>query len=429
MPTADDFLKTVLRSGLLDRDQLRVGLRSVPREQRNDPRALADHLIKTGKLSRFQARKLLEGTPVGLKLGPFQVLAPIGKGGMGTVYLARDGRSGQLLALKVLPPKRAREEERILARFRREMEMNQRVAHPNLAWTFEVGVCQGVYYIAMEYIPGKSLFRLVTDHGSLSVPRAARLFAEVAAALEHAHTQGLVHRDIKPSNILVTPNDHAKVLDLGLALMQGETHADRRVVGGQGYVVGTMDYIAPEQCDDPSKADPRADVYGLGCTVYFTVTGRQPFPGGSAQEKMQCHRTLEPTPIEQLRPDLPPAFAALVRRMMAKRPEQRPASAGEVREELLRWVSGESERPMDQQSDSGFQAAVAALEAAEPSSDLMEPVLAAAGPKIEQPSAVLEAGQAAAFIPTPNWVWWLCGSLLAVATVVLVVLLALLLAR
>src|SRR4051812_49245151 len=198
MTAVDEFLKTVIRSGLLDREQLQAALRGVPREQRDNSQALADHLVQAGKLTRFQARKLLQGTALGLVLGPFQVLAPIGKGGMGTVYLARDRRSEQLVALKVLPPRKAREEERLLARFRREMEMCQRVAHPHLAWTCEVGVCQGVYYIAMEYIPGRSLYRVVAQDGPLPVPRAARLFAEVASALDHAHNQGLVHRDLKP---------------------------------------------------------------------------------------------------------------------------------------------------------------------------------------------------------------------------------------
>ena len=131
MTAVDDFLKTIIRSGLLDREQLQAALRDVPREQRDNPQALADHLTQAGKLTRFQARKLLQGTALGLLLGPFQILGPIGKGGMGTVYLARDSRSQQLLALKILPPKKAREEERLLARFRREMEMCQRVSHPN----------------------------------------------------------------------------------------------------------------------------------------------------------------------------------------------------------------------------------------------------------------------------------------------------------
>ncbi len=121
--------------------------------------------------------------------------------------------------------------------------MCQRVSHPHLAWTYEVGKWRQVHYIAMEYIPGKSLYRLVHDEGPIAVPRLARLFGEVCLALDHAHNQGLIHRDLKPSNIIVTPNDHAKVLDLGLALMEGEIKGEREVIGGEGYVVGTMDYI------------------------------------------------------------------------------------------------------------------------------------------------------------------------------------------
>src|SRR5262249_32398706 len=264
--TVDSFLKTVLRSGLIDREQLQSTLNSVPRDLRTNPEALADHLVRHNKLTRFQAAKLLQGTALGLQLPPFPVQAPIGKGGMGPVYLAMDTRSGQTLALKLLSPKRAREEERVLARFRREMEMCQKVAHPHLAWTYEVGVCQGVYYIAMEYIPGKNLYRLVSEEGPLPVPRAARLFGEVAVALDHAHNQGLIHRDLKPSNIIITPHDHAKVLDLGLALVQGESPVEREVIGGRGYVVGTMDYIAPEQTQNAAKVDPRSDIYSLGCT-------------------------------------------------------------------------------------------------------------------------------------------------------------------
>src|SRR5260370_27689882 len=136
------------------------------------------------------------------------------------------------------------------------MEMCQRVAHPHIAWTCDVGGCRGIYYIAMEYIPGRSLYRLVTDGGSLDFSRAARLFAEIAVALEHAHQQRLIHRDLKPSNIQITPNDHAKLLDLGLAIMQGETCTAREVVGGQGYVVGTLAYIAPPQIEHNPPLQP-----------------------------------------------------------------------------------------------------------------------------------------------------------------------------
>jgi eukaryotic-like serine/threonine-protein kinase len=368
-PTVEGFLRTVLRSGLLDRDALQALLRSLPVERRNDPEAVAEHLIKAGRLTRFQVRKLLGGTALGLALGPFHVLAPIAKGGMGMVYLARDTRSDQLVALKVLPPNRAREEERLLARFRREMEMSQRVSHPHLAWTYEVGKWHEVHYIAMEYIPGKSLYRLVHDEGPLAPPRVARLFAEVCLALDHAHNQGLIHRDLKPSNIIVTPNDHAKVLDLGLALMEGENHGEREVIGGEGYVVGTMDYIAPEQTADPSKVDARCDVYALGCTIYFALTGRAPFPGGTTKDKIIRHRTGEPTPIPELNPAVPPAFVGLVRRMMTKNPDQRLPSAAAARHELMGLADKGPGLPLDRPEDAGYEQAVARLEAEEPSAE------------------------------------------------------------
>jgi serine/threonine protein kinase len=376
-PMVDDFLRTVLKSRLLDREQLRAALRGVPKDRRDDPGALAEHLIKSGKLSRFQAHKLLQGAAGGLVLGPFQVLAVLGKGGMGRVFLARDGRSGELLALKVLPPRKARAEERLLARFRREMEMSQRVAHPHLARTYEVGVAGGVYYIAMEFIPGRSLFRLVNDEGPLAVPRAAALFAEAAAGLEHAHAQGLIHRDLKPSNLLVTPNDHVKVLDLGLALMQGETGEAVEVVGGEGYVVGTMDYIAPEQTENAARVDARADVYGLGCTLYFALAGRPPFPGGTTRDKIQRHRTHEPEPVTHLNPAVPEPFAALVAQMMAKKPEQRPASAALVREALLAWGAGRPALPLDVQGDAAYQRAVQHLASADAASDASVDVIVA----------------------------------------------------
>jgi serine/threonine protein kinase len=372
--SADAFLRTVLRSGLLDRATLQTELRAVPLDQRGDAEALAEQLIKIGKLTRFQAVKLLTGASIGLVLGPFQILAPIAKGGMGTVYLAHDTRSEQMVALKVLPPRRAREEERVLARFRREMEMSQRVSHPHIAWTCEVGLCQGVYYIAMEYIPGRSLFRVVADDGPLPVPRAARLFSEVAAALDHAHTRGLIHRDLKPANIIITPNDHAKLLDFGLALMEGE-EARRDIIGGAGYVVGTMDYIAPEQADNAATVDGRSDLYALGSTLYYALTGRPPFPGGTTSEKLNKHRNEDPEPVPQFNANVPPGFIGLLRRLMAKNPDKRPSSAAAVREELLNWAGSGLILPLDTPHDPGYEHAVELLEAAEPSSETSDEVV------------------------------------------------------
>jgi serine/threonine protein kinase len=356
-PTAEQFLRCVLRSRLLSREELQESLRGVPQEHRDDALALGEHLMRQGKLTRFQVGKLLGGICQGLILGPFRILTPLGRGGMGTVFLVRDTRSDQLVALKVLPPKLARTEERMVARFRREMEMSQKVAHPHLAWTYEVGEFHGVHYIAMEYIQGRTLSRLVLDEGPLHWKRAARLLAEVAAGLEHAHSLGLIHRDLKPSNIQITPRDHAKVLDLGLALTHGEEVSDTQVVGGQGYIVGSMDYIAPEQTLDAAAVDRRCDLYSLGCTLYFALTGRAPFPGGTSKEKIFRHRYEHPTPISALVPSLPGGFVDLIERLMSKDHADRPPSAEAVVLELRAWFSSENVQPLDRPEEITFDEA------------------------------------------------------------------------
>jgi serine/threonine protein kinase len=228
----------------------------------------------------------------------------------------------------------------------------------------------------MEFIPGKNLRQLVSDEGPLALARAARLFAEVASALDYAHSQGLIHRDLKPSNILITPNDHVKVLDLGLALIMGEDSAPREVIGGKGYVVGSMDYIAPEQTTDACQVDARSDIYALGCTLYYALTGRPPFPGGTSRTKIKSHRNEEPTALRQLRPELPVTFAAQVRKMMAKDPKNRFQTAGELREVLLAWTT-QGDLPLDQQGDAAYQKALAELRSGPGStSDLLAEVLA-----------------------------------------------------
>ena len=342
--SADEFLRNLMRSELLSREELQAAVRKVPSERREDPAQLADDLIAQRLLTQFQAHKVLAGVVVGLKLGPYQVQAPIGRGGMGTVYLARDSRNGETAAIKVVSPKRAKGGDRHLARFQREMMLSQKLKHPSVALTRDVGVFKGVHYLVLEYIPGLTLYRLVLRDGPLSVPRTARLFVEICSALEHAHSQGLIHRDLKPSNIMVTPDDHAKVLDLGLALLIGEEVDDPEVVGGKGYVVGSVEYIAPEQTRDPTQVDARADLYSLGCTLYFALTGRGPFAGQgppglpgslSPKELIRAHRHPEPESIRSRNPNVPEGLANLIHRLMAKKPKHRPESAAIVRQELL----------------------------------------------------------------------------------------------
>ncbi|MCS7045285.1 MAG: serine/threonine protein kinase [Gemmataceae bacterium] len=360
----EDFLKTVQRSGLLGPEQLQSALKNIPAPEQARAEAVAQRLVQFGLLTQFQANKLLQGASIGLQLGPYRILTPIGKGGMGMVYLGLDQRSKQHVAIKVLSPQRRREGDRHLIRFRRELEISKKLLHPHLVVAQDVGEEHQVHYLVMEYIPGQTLHRLVTTEGPLTVPRAARLFREVADALHYAHSQGLIHRDLKPANIMVTPNDHAKVLDLGLAIFQGETVDDAAVLGGRGHVVGTFDYIAPEQTRDAAKVDPRADVYALGCSLYFALSGRPPFPTGTAKEKIQAHRTQEPQPLRELNPSVPEEFAAIVRQMMAKTPEQRLTSMAVVQTALAPWVGHELGKPLDQTGDSAFQAAVAALQSA-----------------------------------------------------------------
>lgn len=342
-PALDQFLRALRKSGLLTYARIDELVQAAPPADARDPDRLGEFMVGQGVLTHFQAAKLKQGTYQGLVLGPYQILSPLGKGGMGTVYLARDSRRPEgrkaLVALKVLPPKRAREEDRTLARFLREMDLAQRVGHPNLTRTFEAGDIGGVHYIAMEYIRGLSLSRLVGEHGPVGVARAARLFAEVADGLGHAHEKGLIHRDLKPANIMVTPRGHAKVLDLGLALAVGEElPEDKSIVGGQGYVVGTMDYIAPEQVYDSTQVDARSDLYALGCSLYFALTGQPPFPGGTSVQKMKRHRSEYAEPISDLNPTVPAEFSRVVARLMEKDPRRRYQTAAAARDALRPWA-------------------------------------------------------------------------------------------
>jgi serine/threonine protein kinase len=355
--SVDDFLRKILRSGLLDREQLQTTLRTLPKSVREQVPAIVDHLIAQSKLTRFQAYKLSQGMSAGLMLGPYQLQVPLGRGGMGTVYLALDSRTKEYVALKILPPKVAREEERLLARFRREMELSQKIKHPHIARAVDVGICQGVHYIAMEYIPGLTLYRLVASQGPIPVARAAHLFSEVASALAYAHGQGVIHRDMKPSNVMVTPHDHAKVLDLGLAFTEGEEVEDIEVLGGRGYIVGSIDYMAPEQTRDPTNIDARADLYALGCCLYFALSGKPPFPNGTVHEKVKLHRHEEPAPLREKNPDVPEAFAGIVHKLLAKDRAERFATANELEAALAPWRDGGRE-PLDSPRDDAFHKSV-----------------------------------------------------------------------
>ena len=243
-------------------------------------------LVQQGSLTAYQARKLLSGATRGFFLAGYRILRPLGEGGMGKVFLGSRDRDGQHVAIKVLPPKRAVQEEQALLRFRREMDLSRRVQHPNLARTIEVGREGDIYFMIMEFIPGESLYETVKgpSGGPLRVPDTARFFLKVLDGLAAAHAAGLVHRDLKPGNIMVTPEGEAKVLDLGLARALGGDEGD--ALTRPNVVIGTLDYASPEQLGNAAAADRRSDLYSIGCTLYFTLSGHPPFEGGDVVNKI-----------------------------------------------------------------------------------------------------------------------------------------------
>jgi serine/threonine protein kinase len=338
MPTLNEFLATLEQSRLLDRsrvEQVRTGL--APKD-RDDLAAVVQSLVRRRLLTTFHAQKLLLGKSGPFFLGKYKIMRQLGEGGMGKVYSARHTETRRKVAVKVLPPKRAAAERNALARFRREADMSLRLSHPHIAETLEVGEDAGVHFMVMEYIPGQNLFNMVSRGGPLRVWDAARLFSEVATGLGHIHKLGVIHRDIKPSNIMVTPDGTAKLLDLGLASGGGP---DDEQLSRPGTVVGTLDYMAPEQTAGIQNADQRSDLYSLGCTLYFAVTRRTPFRGGDALSKVYRHRMEEPETLEKIAAHVPREFAALVRKMMGKDPADRYQNADELCHDLKRWVDAD----------------------------------------------------------------------------------------
>jgi len=332
----DEFTGNVATSGLVAPEVMaRVQAELDPEPAADASIRLARRLIEGGWLTTYQARKLLSGATQGFFLGGYRLLRPLGEGGMGKVYLAVN-QDRERVAIKVLPPRRALEEENALRRFRREMELSRRCSHPNLARTLSVGKEGDAHFMVMEYIPGESLYELVKSDrdGPLRVPDAARLFVKLLDGLDAAHRSGLIHRDIKPSNIMITPEGDVKLLDMGLARALDDDKGFTRV----NTVLGTVDYASPEQLRDAAKADARSDLYSVGCTLYFALAGKAPFEGGDVINKIFKQRMEDPQPLEALARGVPSAFAALVRKLMSKKPDERYQSCAELRADLVRWT-------------------------------------------------------------------------------------------
>jgi serine/threonine protein kinase len=261
----------------------------------------------------------------------YKMLGVLGRGGMATVYKARQLGTKRFVAVKVIDRSLAGDEE-IVARFRQEQALGVRLRHANLIAVYEAGRAAGRPYLIMELVEGDNLDELLDRSGPLPVAEACEVIRQAALGLRHLHEYGLVHRDVKPSNLMLTPAGEVKVLDLGVARHLHEPAAGERITW-QGEFLGTLDYVAPEQCTDPHAVDIRADVYGLGCTLYKLLAGQAPFarPGyESVFQKMKAHVEAPVPPIQEPRPDVPEQLASALGRMLAKDREGRIASPADV---------------------------------------------------------------------------------------------------
>jgi serine/threonine-protein kinase len=286
----------------------------------------------------YQLKKVLLGKSSDLIIGPYVVEDKLGSGGMGKVYRARSVEDGRTVALKVVRPALV-QNRTVRGRFEREVQAARALKHPNIVGILDAGEANGKVYLAMEFVDGMDLARLMRDSGMVAVEEACEYVRQAAIALQHAHDCGFVHRDVKPGNLVVAGERHVpqrteeavvKLLDLGLARAIDSEDMVAPDLTRDHSVVGTPDYMAPEQARSSRDVDTRADLYSLGCTLYFLLTGRVPFPYPSAIEKILAHQAEPPPPLQALRPEVPAALAGIVVRLMAKRPDDRFQTAAEL---------------------------------------------------------------------------------------------------
>jgi hypothetical protein len=270
----------------------------------------------------------------------YRVLRLLGQGGMGAVYLAEHLVMGRRVALKTINT-RFLTSPNAVGRFHREVQAAAKLAHANVVAAYDAEQAGDLHFLIMEYVEGVSVADYVRHKGPLPVPQACAICGQAALGLQHAHERGLVHRDIKPHNLMLTAKGQVKVLDFGLAHVARQEGSDGdSSLTATGTIVGTADYIAPEQTGSAHAVDIRADVYSLGCTLYYLLTARVPFPGGTVVEKCVHHALDAPPPLSSLRPGLPAALVAVVETMMAKRPEKRFPTPAEVFRALRPFAEG-----------------------------------------------------------------------------------------
>jgi serine/threonine-protein kinase len=340
--TISSFVQALRQYKLLNAQQLEDLQQDLKRGS-SEPRAIAQQLLQRGWLSAFQVNQIMRGRPQDLILGPYVLIERLGEGGVGTVFKARHAHMQRLVALKMVRPEMVQDAE-VVARFYREVQAVSQMVHPNIVLAHDAGPAGSTHFFVMEYVEGVDLGRMVKERGPLKVAQACDYIRQAALGLQHIHERGLVHRDIKPSNLQLTqvetgvttlsdagagrsfPYGLIKILDLGLARF--DESANEEIDGpltqaGAGGIRGSVDYLAPEQAVDFHQADIRSDIYGLGCTFYYLLTGKPPFPAGSLAQRLMNHQRVPPPPLSQLRPGLPGTLDDLAQTMLAKQPKDR----------------------------------------------------------------------------------------------------------
>lgn len=321
MATVDvkQFEQTILKSKLLDRDLLKAEISNFEESKKTEPATAKDialFLISRGHLTRYQAKRLLAGHFAGFFLGGCRILDRIGEGGMGVVYLAEHVNLKRRVALKVLPFQGTTDNDAV-KRFYREARSAAKLKHQNIVQVFDVNQEGDTHFIVMEYVDGRNIYDIIKKQGPFSVEKSLSLVRQIAEGLQHAHQHGVIHRDIKPANLVMDGNN-IKILDLGLARQKSDDQ-----ITGDHSVLGTLDYMSPEQCEDSSKVDQRSDLYSLGCTWYHMLAGAAPFADRHATAKMLGHISGQLPCVSDSNPDISPAIVSLISRLTARKKEDR----------------------------------------------------------------------------------------------------------
>lgn len=333
----DQFIKHLEDSGVLAAETLQDFI--PPKANPRDAEELARELVRTKKLTKFQAEEVWRGKGRSLTLGNYVLLEKIGAGGMGQVFKARHRVMERLVAVKVLPAAMTKDKAAI-ARFHREVKAAAKLSHPNIVSAFDADQANGVHFLVMELVEGSDLSALVKKSGPFPVSQAVNYILQAAKGLEFAHKKGVVHRDIKPANLLLDSEGTVKILDMGLArIEQGDGPAQADLTS-TGTIMGTVDYMSPEQALDTKTADARADLYALGCSLHYLLTGKATYDGDTLMKKLLAHREQPIPSLRAARPEISEQIETVFRKMVAKRVQDRYQTMTEMVADLEKCCKG-----------------------------------------------------------------------------------------